>query len=270
MQKPQPQRKRPAYAVGAVDSALHLIELLRDAGAVRLTEAAAELGVSPSTAHRLMAMLVYRGFAVQDERRRYLPGPALGERPLTAGWTMRLRRIAQPHLEALAHELGESANLVVRAGSHVRFLTTVEGGNVLRVGDRQGAILPARFASAGKAILAELDRPVLDQLFRSPQAEAGGDAIPEQEFAAFLTELEGVRRNGFAANAESTEEGISAVGVAVRNGAGEVVAGLSIAVPAIRYRALVGSRMPGVLFAVRGRLELDLADFRIEDIPDSA
>jgi IclR family acetate operon transcriptional repressor len=270
MQKPQPQRKRPAYAVGAVDSALHLIELLRDLGAVRLTEAAAELGVSPSTAHRLMAMLVYRGFAVQDERRRYLPGPALGERPLTAGWTMRLRRIAQPHLESLASELGESVNLVVRAGSHVRFLSTVEGGRLLRVGDRQGAILPARFASGGKAMLAELDRTVLDQLFRSAQAEAGGDAISEAEYALFLTELEGVRSNGFAANAEATEEGVSAVGVAVRDGAGEVVAGLSIAAPAGRYRTLVGRKTLSVLFAARGELERDLSEFGIDEHPDSA
>ncbi|WCI07745.1 helix-turn-helix domain-containing protein [Arthrobacter sp. OVS8] len=34
--------------------------------------------MAPSTAHRLLAMLVYRGFAVQDENRRYVPGPAMG------------------------------------------------------------------------------------------------------------------------------------------------------------------------------------------------
>ena len=43
--------------------------MLRDVGALRLKEAAEELAIAPSTAHRLFAMLVYRGFAVQDEKR---------------------------------------------------------------------------------------------------------------------------------------------------------------------------------------------------------
>ena len=60
----KPVQKRPTYSIEAVDNALQLLQLLRDGGALRLKDAAEELGVAPSTAHRLLAMLVYRGFAV--------------------------------------------------------------------------------------------------------------------------------------------------------------------------------------------------------------
>ena len=68
---------------------------------------------------------------------------------------------------------------MVRVGTKVRFLATVEGSNVLRVGDRQGTVMPANKTSGGKAMLAELEPPMIDQLFRSNNAEIGGDTIPD-------------------------------------------------------------------------------------------
>ncbi|MCX4908974.1 helix-turn-helix domain-containing protein [Streptomyces sp. NBC_00878] len=53
------------YPITSVDHALHLATLLQQEGPLRVSDAAERLGVSPSTAHRLLAMLVYRGFAEQ-------------------------------------------------------------------------------------------------------------------------------------------------------------------------------------------------------------
>ena len=52
----KPVQKRPTYSIEAVDNALQLLQLLRDGGTLRLKDAAAELGVAPSTAHRLLAI----------------------------------------------------------------------------------------------------------------------------------------------------------------------------------------------------------------------
>ena len=67
----------PKEFLQSVDLSLTLILLLRDQGSLTISGAAEALGVSPSTAHRSMAMLVYRGFATRSESRSYLPGPAL-------------------------------------------------------------------------------------------------------------------------------------------------------------------------------------------------
>ncbi len=83
--KPQKAIQKPAYLLESVDNALRLLQMLRDVGAVRLNQAANELGIARSTAHRLLAMLVYRGFAVQDEKRIYHPGPAMGAGPAERG-----------------------------------------------------------------------------------------------------------------------------------------------------------------------------------------
>lgn len=121
------RRKQPAYPIESVDKALALLELLRDFGTLRLSDVAVELRVSRSTAHRLLAMLVYRGFAEQDASRRYIPGPALGAAPAGMSWTAELRRRVLPQLQQLSGQLDETVNLMVRAGTQVRFLATVQG-----------------------------------------------------------------------------------------------------------------------------------------------
>ena len=255
----QPVQKRPTYSVEAVDNALQLLQLLRDGGALRLKDAAGELGVAPSTAHRLLAMLVYRGFAVQDENRRYVPGPAMGVGPAGLSWTRLLRSLAQPHMELLSAQLNETVNLMVRVGTKVRFLATVEGNNVLRVGDRQGTVMPANKTSGGKAMLAELDPSMIEQLFRSHNAEIGGDSVPDHEYPAFLRELESTRSNGFAANFEGTEEGVSALGMALHNRHGQVVGALSVATPATRFRGVFDAGLVPALRETCRQLEIDIA-----------
>ncbi|NWL10434.1 IclR family transcriptional regulator [Paenarthrobacter ureafaciens] len=252
-------QKRPTYSIEAVDNALQLLQLLRDGGALRLKDAAGELGVAPSTAHRLLAMLVYRGFAVQDENRRYVPGPAMGVGPAGLGWTRLLRDVAQPHMELLSSRLDETVNLMVRVGTKVRFLATVEGSNVLRIGDRQGTVMPADKTSGGKVMLAELEPAMIEQLFRSQNAEIGGDTIPDAEYPAFLRELDSIRANGFAANFEGTEEGVSALGMALHNRHGQVVGALSVATPATRFRKVFDAGLVTALHETCRQLEIDIA-----------
>ncbi|MFJ6535069.1 IclR family transcriptional regulator [Paenarthrobacter sp. NPDC091711] len=255
----KPAQKRPTYSIEAVDNALQLLQLLRDGGALRLKDAAAELGVAPSTAHRLLAMLVYRGFAVQDENRRYVPGPAMGVGPAGLSWTRQLRDLAQPHMELLSSRLDETVNLMVRVGTKVRFLATVEGSNVLRIGDRQGTVMRADKTSGGKAMLAELEPGMIEQLFRGHNAEIGGDTILASDYPAFLRELDSIRGNGFAANFEGTEEGVSALGMALHNRQGQVVGALSVATPATRFRKVFDAGLVAALRATCRQLEVDIA-----------
>ncbi|MFJ3958262.1 IclR family transcriptional regulator [Arthrobacter sp. NPDC090010] len=258
--KKNPLREKPPYPIESVDNALRLLQRLRDVGALRLKDAAEEIGVAPSTAHRLLAMLVYRGFAVQDGSKRYLPGPSLGIGPAGLAWTSRLRRAAQVHLEMLAAKTGETVSLTIRVGTSTRFLDTVEGSGILRVGDRQGAVLPARFTSGGKALLAALDDGELGELFLGPTAAAAGEDIGAEAFEGLLAELHGVRQRGFAANIEGTETGVSALGEAVRDRAGRPVAAVSVAVPSSRFRAVLEGGLVGRLHAAVRQLERELAE----------
>jgi len=260
---------RPPYALDSVDNALRLLQMLRDIGALRLKDAAEELGTAPSTAHRLLAMLVYRGFAVQDEKRRYHPGPALGVGPAQQGWTRELTDICRPHMDALSTSTGETINLMIRVGSQVRFLYSAEAESTLRVGDRQGQVLPAERTAGGRILLAELPRQTLEQLYLRPVEEGhlessdppyGVDRrLFPREFEAFRGELEAARAVGFAVNVEQTEVGVAALGMAIRNRARYAVGALAAAVPTARYRQHIDGRLVGELRSAVRDIDIEIA-----------
>ncbi|MGJ9404204.1 IclR family transcriptional regulator [Arthrobacter sp. KK5.5] len=225
--------KRPEYAVESVDSALRLVVLLQERDWVRIGEAARELGVAPSTAHRLMATLVYRGFALQDEQRRYCAGPRLRPDAAQAA-THGIVAFARPHLEALARSVRETVNLVERVGVTARFLSSAEGPQLLRIGDRTGTVLPAHTSSGGKAALASLPEAAVVHLYTGRAARRSGNRLAPAELETLQRELATIRARGYAVNLGRTEADIAAVGAVVgRTPRGSTLA-LSVGAPLSR------------------------------------
>lgn len=258
-------KNRPPYALGSVDNVLLLLHMLRDQGKIKVSEAARELGIARSTAHRLLAMLVYRDFAVRNDDHHYLPGPFLASGIVTGPPVRELRAIAQPHLDTLCQRVEETVNLMVRVGSEARFLASVESAQILHVGDRRGTILPAHLASGGKVLLAELPAHRLKELY-AISAGVGADGanrhtLTRVEWATLRRELDLVRTRGYAVNIEETEEGLSAIGVAVHNGRGVGLAGVSIAVPSVRFHPERIDLFVRELRRCARDLENDLKDF---------
>ena len=227
-------KNKPPYAIESVDNALRILQALRDSGQVRVSDVAAELGIARSTAHRLLAMLVYRDFAVQAEDRTYRPGPAIAAEPLRGEPAQRLRQAMRPHMEALCDQVAETINLVVRLGTQTRFLHTVESAQVLRVGDRQGTVLPAWKTSGGKALLAELPDVQLTALLRGA-AGRPPEGMTAAERRSLVNELRLVRDQGYAENIQESESGVCAVGLCLRDKTGDPVAALSVSAPSVRY-----------------------------------
>lgn len=225
-------QNKPPYALSSVDNVLRLIELLRRSGCLRVSEAARELEIGQSTAHRLFSMLVFRGFAMQDDEHRYIPGVKLGTANQLTDYTKIIESVAAPSMLRLRTETRETVNLVVRQGTQVRFVTSVESPQLVRVGDRRGATLPMQKTSGGKAMLAVLPINEVRELF----AIGTPDALLEApEWAALLADLRLVRRRGYALNEEQTEKGVSALGVALVDEFRKPFAGLSVAAPSNRW-----------------------------------
>ena len=243
-------RNKPAYAIESVDHALHLAQLLQQEGPLRVTDAAERLAVSASTAHRLLAMLVYRDFAEQGSDRRYRAGAALRRVEQSEAPIVLLRRVALPHLQALVHRVQETANIMLLVRDEVRFVATVECDQVLRVGDRAGRVLPAHLASGGKAMLATLRAPELTELYASRD---------DVDLPRLRRELSAVRKRGFAINNQQTETGLTGVGIALRDPSSKSTAAISLSLPAARFDR---ERLPiwvNALSATASRIEQDLA-----------
>jgi DNA-binding IclR family transcriptional regulator len=269
-------KNKPSYALDSVDNALLLVQMLRDQGRLRVRQAAEDLGIAPSTAHRLLAMLVYRDFARQDEHRCYVPGPGLSAHLVGGSAAQRLRRALLPSMDVLCDRVGETVNLMVRVGTQTRFLASVESTQTLHIGDRRGTILPAALSSGGKALLAELDLEELANLYLDGGAEAltrpVGDLIEDTtacttrlparaceedklsfvQFHRFVRELDVIRERGYGFNLEETESGVSAIGRCVLDATGAPVAAIVIAVPSVRFTK---DRVPGLVAELRRTTE---------------
>lgn len=244
--------RRPAYAIGCVDHALEVLAMLSTQPTLRVAEVAKHLGVASSTAHRLLAMLVYRDFVAQDRNSHvYRAGPVLIEKGLSALARVDLRRIGRPYLERIAHETGETATLLVLHGRSVRFVDGVDSPNQVRVSFHVGLARPAYSTSGGKALLAALPHETLLALFPDEQLPT----LTDRTFMTrtqLLDELELVRQRGYGINSEESIEGLAAIGVAVFDVRGRPVAAVNVAAPTHRATpAMLGRALRSARSAAR-------------------
>jgi len=239
-------KNRPSYAIESVDCALRLALLLQQEGPLRGSEAADRLGVARSTAHRLLAMLVYRDFAEQDQDKRYTAGPVLRAAALAPSPVSTLRRVAMPYLHDLMDRAGETVNLQVLVGSRIRFVATVESLQVLRVGDREGKVLPAHVVSGGKMLLATLSDEEIRTLY------LGDSSV---DVPGLMADIRRIRQRGFAINDQKTEPGVTALGRPVLGPDGHPMAAVALAMPSARFSRDRVPEWVGALAATAAQIE---------------
>jgi IclR family acetate operon transcriptional repressor len=220
----------PQYPIESVDNALRILLLFEEQAQIRLTEASTYLGVASSTAHRLMAMLQYRGFVRQNAvTRAYEPGPALSSIALGIMGRLDVRATTRPLLEQLHREFAETVHLGRLEGQSVHFLDSIEGTRAVRVGSRAGRSLPAHVTSSGKAMLSLLDTDALHALYPQEDLEAVTDRslTSRSELEDALAEI---RRRGYATSDEESEEGVASVAVPIK-GVSDLLYAVNVSVP---------------------------------------
>lgn len=221
----------PQYPIESVDNALKLLLLLGEQPEIRLTEATRYLGVASSTAHRLLAMLAYRGFVRQDSATKaYRPGPALTGVAFAIFGRLDIPRVAAPLLREVSERLGETTHLGLLDGAMVRFVAAVEGPAAVRVASRLGRAMPAHCTSTGKALLAQLSEPELDQLLPGERLD-GITAKSIVTRIALRQQLSRIRTRGYATNREESEEGVASVAVPIPTRAPGLRLALNAAAP---------------------------------------
>lgn len=245
----------PKYLIGSVDGALQLLQLLRDEGSLRVMTAADHLGVSRSTAHRLLNMLVYRGFAAQDEDRIYQPGPGMNVPPVRTDSIRSFKIRSEPLFAEFVRELGETVSLITRFGTTTRFIETYVSENTFAVSSRRGQILPAIHSSAGKVLLSLLSDESLAQLYRSRSAALSRNHLSPKQFQAFLQEIQNVREVGYALNLGQTEPGLSAISFPLKSPEQGTWFAFAVAVPAPKGPSLTDETFIAQCRAFKQRID---------------
>ena len=218
-------------------------------GSVSVTEAANDLGVNPSTASRILATIEADGFAVRGEKQRFFPGASalhFGQTLVTPPLRERLR----PHLERLFSLVHETVHVATLVGTTVHHNDSIVATDrALILASRLGKRLPAHLASSGKAMLADLAPAVVNARY----APTDQGSIPQAvafNLRDLHEEIDKARKQGFAVNVESTEQGLVALAVSLGHIGGEHMA-LSVALPLARYSSSSRREISDALLTVQ-------------------
>lgn len=208
---------------------LQLLEKVAE-GVHDLQGLAQALGLSRSTAYRILASLARAGYLRHEPRKGYWLGPKLIRLGFKAYGQLHLPTLARPHLEALRDATQETVHLGILEGQEVVYIDKVPGRRELQLASQIGARFPAQSTALGKALLAWSPPERWRQAF-VPGLRRTAKTLGD--WPTFAAELEATRARGYAVDLEENEPGVRCVAAPILNGQGEPVAAVSVSTAAL-------------------------------------
>jgi DNA-binding IclR family transcriptional regulator len=200
-----------------------------------VAEVAERLGLPKSSAHDLLTSLAQVGLLGKTEKGRYRLGWRLVALSETLLATTELRREARPIMDELAAQYQETIHLAILDDTKVVYVDKLEGRQAVRVElTSLGTRLYPHCSALGKVLLAY--RPEADVkrivkacgLPRFTQNTITDESDLEQALAK-------IRKQGYAYDLEEILPELCCVGAPVRNYIGNVIAAISMSIPAYRF-----------------------------------
>ena len=191
-----------------------------------LSEVARRTDLTRATARRFLLTLADLGYVRTDGRLFALTPQVLrlGHAFLSS---MGLPEIAQPHLEALSAEVGESVSVAVLDDTDIVYVARVATRRIMTVGISVGTRFPAYATSMGRVLLAHLDPDALeDYLRRAELRELTSHTVHDRD--ALLAELAAVRRQGYALVDQELEPGLRSIAAPIVGADDQVVGAVNV------------------------------------------
>jgi len=180
------EKNRPIQVIARAGRLLDVIA--QQQGAVSLKLLAAETGLHPSTAFRILSSLVSIGFVSRDPAGSYVLGIRLQQLGCQVSDRVDIRAAARPLMELLRDQAGETVNLTVREGDEVVYVERATISRMMRVEQVIGSRAPLHVTAVGKLMLAEeSDRAVAEYAQRTGLARYTDNTLTD--LAALQTEL---------------------------------------------------------------------------------
>lgn len=201
--------------------ALKILDLLASPESVRglhqgmsITQLADRLQTAKSTVSRLLVPLTEQRLVQRDSNTgRFRLGDGvlwLGERYLDS---LDLRAVASEHLLRLLETTGCTCHLVVRDGLDVVYIDKIEDRTAVRMASRIGSRLPMYRTAVGKAIAAWSPRELTEEIIAGGLTQITEKTITDPE--KFRSEVDSVRRRGFAIDDRENEMQVRCVAAAI-------------------------------------------------------
>lgn len=214
---------------------MSLLDVLsRQASPVNLKQLATETRLHPSTAHRILSVMVDSRLVDRIEPGTYRLGIRLLELGNLVKTRISVRQEALPYMQELHQKLGETVNLSVRHDDEVVYIERTTGNHsMMRVVQIIGARAPLHITAVGKLFLADGGpEHCLEYARRTGLPRYTDNTLVDP--GRLAQEIETIRRQGYAIDNEEAEKGVSCIGAGIYNDEGQLVAGLSVSAPSDR------------------------------------
>ncbi|MBX9846347.1 MAG: IclR family transcriptional regulator [Xanthobacteraceae bacterium] len=222
------------YLVPALDRGLQILQTLAgDRRKLSLSEIAAALGVTRSSAYRLLYTLGHFGFVDCDpETKNYM----LGSQVLRLGYgylaSRDLVEVAMPHLVRLRDRTSWSAHLGELHGRDVLYLARVPTRRSIASTVHVGTRLPAHATAMGRILLSQLSEAEVLELYQDEPAVAPG-AAKAVDAAGLVRQLAEDRASGVVVQNAVYEPGVASVAAPIHDVTGKILAAINISTVAL-------------------------------------
>jgi IclR family transcriptional regulator, acetate operon repressor len=199
-----------------------------------LQNVADETGIPKPTAHRMLQQLESAGILQRIGNGRLYSVESrlmrLAENLLINNTTQGARHAV---LSNLVKEVGESCNITALSGGEVLYLDRVETAQPLRFYLHSGSRVPAHCSATGKLFLSQMTPSQRKRLLAvAPLEQFTRGTITK--FETLESEIEQVRKLGYAFDREEFLPGLLCIGVLVPSNQGKSNMGLALQAPVIR------------------------------------
>lgn len=237
----------------AIDRAAELLSLVvRSDQALSYTELVEHTGLARSTASRVLQALERNGLLERDRDGGFRGGALFTHYATRFDRVETMVALAQPMLETIAEETGETVNLAVARGDAVVHVSQIDSTFHLGSANWLDTDAPPHCSALGKVMYAYGALPLpAGQLERRTPSTLTDVCLLERE-------LRTVRRDGFAITRGELEEGLDGLAAPVRDSDGHAQAAIGVSGPSFR---LEGAHRPigNLLVAESNRLSALLA-----------
>ena len=230
----RPARRPASVSVGVISKVLRILEVLQNSSVgLGLTGICAETGINKSTAHRFLTHLEREGYLLRTEAATYLIGPRLTQMSACANRSATLQAVARPILAELWRKTQETVNLGVLDQGTLLYVDVMESPHEFRLVSRIGTRRSVHVAALGKVLTAflpafEYERVLSGIVFQRVTPKT----IPNM--VLLRSELEKVRRQGYAVDNEEALLGCRCVSAPILNSDKIAVGALSVSGPVTR------------------------------------
>ena len=224
---------------GSVQSVDRTLDILEKLSAVpqgmALSDLAAATGLHVSTTHRLVNVLVERGYVRKDvSMGKYQPTLRMFEMGSQASVVWSQMPSIRLLLDQLAAATQQTVHLVERDGCKIIYLHKAEPyQQLVSMASYVGQRSPMYCTGVGKSILALLSEDAVQRIWESEEiCQFTPFTITDRE--GLRRELELTRSRGYAIDEQEHELGVRCIAKAIRNWRGEPIGAVSISAPASR------------------------------------